>query len=289
VEECGAKGACCGKCYCYEETKCNCGGKWKGEGSVCDDWEADPLCAGKTGACCGLDEDGVQYCSQLTQCECTDYFKGEDSECDDFESDPNCKKGCPEGDCCNEDCSCNFGGPGSDCTPDDGCYCDSRCYTECNDCCDFESARACCSGLNIGSLFDEVLDDQTSVNILSDNVVADLNKVNSSYEFVSTAFDLLLLGSIYLYDSDSIKLSNYSRYIYLQHLIELRQLFIDKNEEISEEELDLFFEKASQTNFYYAQAYRKSSANEELSKDLEIDFIDQTQKIAKQLKDLNLV
>ena len=291
--ECGAKGACCGKCYCYEDTKCNCTnskGYWKGVGSVCDDWEADTNCAGAPGACCGLDDNDEPFCSQLTLCECTEYFKGEGSECDDFESDPNCKKGCPEGACCYEYCSCNNeSGIGDLCTPDDGCWCDNFCYTQCNDCCDFASAKACCSGFNIPSLFDEVLDHTTSVNILVDNVVAELHKVYQNYSFVTIGFDLLLLGSIYLYDSESIKMSNYARYVYLQHLVELRQLFIDKNEKVSEVELDLFFEKAAQTNFYYAQLYRKANGDEALEKDLEIDFTQQVEKVSQELRRLNLV
>jgi hypothetical protein len=297
---CGALGACCGNaansedCYCTEITKCECDdrkGSWKGVDTKCEDFTDEIPGCGQNGKCCIKDESGYECtCTVTTKCSC-------DASDGTWTPNGNCDTPCPnlpKGRCCESgSCNCSGDCPGSDCTPEDGCCCDGLCYTSCNDCCDFTSARACCSGFLINSLFEDVNDYDTSVYISEDQTLSDLHKMHSDYAFITNAFDMLLMNSMYIHETASIKLSNYSRLIYLQILISFYELYIENGGVIPDKILDTLFEQNAQSSFYYAQSYRNSkktsSNSEKIKKDLFTEFSLMRSSVFAKLKELKLV
>ena len=64
------------------------------------------------------------------------------------------------GTCCGSGGNCIEGGPGPACIPtgdpgDDGCYCDSQCYSVCFDCCGEDAIDCCTPKPAIDSLWDD--------------------------------------------------------------------------------------------------------------------------------------
>jgi hypothetical protein len=232
-EICGLVSACCfeEKCECTTVTKCKCdkdGGVWQGKksdpenpGKTCsdEDIKKKPMC-GAIGSCCIKDSTGNSSCSEGTECVCKK-SKGSWSQGKKCNDNP---PPCPGsgGECCGEGgTGCSGVCPGDDC-PGGACCCDSKCYNECSDCCDYESARKCCSGDGLKSIFAKSDDPSDSAIFIIDDVINDLSLINDDYDFIANAFDIFIRpGGLYLYEVESVKINNMMRYLSLDVILDL--------------------------------------------------------------------
>lgn len=172
-EECckapGPDGICCApeRCCGTEEEPLCCS-----EGENCCDGVCQEEPCDDTGACCVYEDQSDEQsglwafvgCTDTTAEECT----ADEGQYASFKlgvscsDDPDPCVGDPDGTCCDEEGGClqSDPGPGEACYPtgapgDDGCFCDSACYTICFDCCGADAIECCLGTPALNSLWDD--------------------------------------------------------------------------------------------------------------------------------------